>query len=251
MTRFIELTLLNDSKAEEVIRQLNTVSVDSVKRVMKWTSGDGRLANRCKVTVVIGNQTHEWHVEGSYETITGLLSYAGDSMAKNCIRCGKPLTEPERKQAGVDLGSDCQGEQVLGSVPEQCRICLMCHCRKHARVLATLVSRSVDGLEWFECANHGPTENIAGAIRVSSEPIQHWIHRNLEKPAPSVNKASDHIEPGALCCKCHKEPATFATRLVTRDDTMPFDALLWGGATCWDCAKTMARRLDIGPAGET
>ena len=66
-----------------------------------------------------------------------------------------------------------------------------------------------------------------------------------------VNKASDHIEPGALCCKCHKEPATFATRLVTRDDTMPFDALLWGGATCWDCAKTMARRLDIGPAGET
>lgn len=35
------------------------------------------------------------------------------------------------------------------------------------------------------------------------------------------------------------------TRLVARDDTMPEDALLWGGATCWKCPRELAKVLDV------
>ncbi len=58
-----------------------------------------------------------------------------------------------------------------------------------------------------------------------------------------VNKASDHIQSGALCSKCKKCPATVATRLVARDDTMAADGILWGGGTCWGCANELGKML--------
>lgn len=56
-------------------------------------------------------------------------------------------------------------------------------------------------------------------------------------------KPSDHIFPGALCCICKVDDAKVLTRLVARDDDMPADGILWGAATCWDCANMLARSL--------
>jgi hypothetical protein len=61
---------------------------------------------------------------------------------------------------------------------QEARLCLMCHYHGK-RVVSTLVSRDSSGFEWFECVDHGPTDNVARLVRVSSEPISEWISRIL------------------------------------------------------------------------
>lgn len=60
-----------------------------------------------------------------------------------------------------------------------------------------------------------------------------------------MGKPSDHIMPGATCVCCRTRSATFLTRLVTRDDSMEQDALLFGAPTCYPCAQKLARLLDV------
>lgn len=40
---------------------------------------------------------------------------------------------------------------------------------------AVAVAADATGLEWFECANHGPRDNRAGVERVSLTPIEKWF----------------------------------------------------------------------------
>jgi len=61
-----------------------------------------------------------------------------------------------------------------------------------------------------------------------------------------MSKASDHIVPGTLCICCRVRPATYLTRLVTRDDSMEQDALLYGAPTCYPCAEKLAQILRLG-----
>jgi hypothetical protein len=56
-----------------------------------------------------------------------------------------------------------------------------------------------------------------------------------------MGKPSDHITPGALCTCCRRRPATTLARFVARTDELPQDALLWGAATCWECAEALSR----------
>lgn len=52
-------------------------------------------------------------------------------------------------------------------------------------------------------------------------------------------KPSDHIVKGAKCCVCNEAPATVLSRFVAADDNSAGDAMLWAGATCWECARTL------------
>jgi hypothetical protein len=46
------------------------------------------------------------------------------------------------------------------------------HCGAPARFVA-----SAGSLSWFECGEHGPTENLAAVIRDKLEPIDAWRAR--------------------------------------------------------------------------
>jgi len=45
-----------------------------------------------------------------------------------------------------------------------------------AQVAATHVARDDSGLEWFECGNHEPDDNVAGTMRISLIPLEVWYH---------------------------------------------------------------------------
>lgn len=64
-----------------------------------------------------------------------------------------------------------------------------------------------------------------------------------------IGKASSHIVAGAKCYSCQRAPATVLTRLVAADDDTPGNAMLWAGATCWDCAHELARLLNVSLLG--
>ncbi len=55
--------------------------------------------------------------------------------------------------------------------------CLMCQ-RREKRVTANTVATAADGVQWFECGAHEPTDNIAGTTRVHSESIETWRARH-------------------------------------------------------------------------
>lgn len=40
---------------------------------------------------------------------------------------------------------------------------------------AAFVAADDVGLEWFECGEHGPADNLAGVDRVSLTPIDQWF----------------------------------------------------------------------------
>lgn len=55
--------------------------------------------------------------------------------------------------------------------------CLMCqHRGKHA--IADQVATDAHGLQWFECKDHEPTDNIAENTRISREEIGAWRARH-------------------------------------------------------------------------
>jgi hypothetical protein len=57
------------------------------------------------------------------------------------------------------------------------RLCTVCLGRDR-RVPATQIAAGADGLQWFECDDHGPEDNLAEQCRVSLEPIAAWFARN-------------------------------------------------------------------------
>lgn len=69
-------------------------------------------------------------------------------------------------------------EALDRTAERQSRLCLMCYCRGKRDVVSTMVSRDATGLEWFECEAHGPIDNLAGVVRVSSQPINDWLVAN-------------------------------------------------------------------------
>jgi hypothetical protein len=58
--------------------------------------------------------------------------------------------------------------------------CLMCQTRAE-RVDAEMVATAADGLQWFECGEHEPSDNIAGVVRTRLESIADWRAANLAR----------------------------------------------------------------------
>jgi hypothetical protein len=48
------------------------------------------------------------------------------------------------------------------------------------RVKATLIVGDRDGIQWFECGNHDPFDNLAETERITSEDLGKWKER-IEK----------------------------------------------------------------------
>jgi hypothetical protein len=83
------------------------------------------------------------------------------------------LTEPPTRH-GV------YGETPVVAEPRWCNACRARHSLKKP---ALFVARDAEGLEWFECSDHDPTDNLAETVRVVLEPIADWFDR-LELPLP-------------------------------------------------------------------
>jgi len=68
-------------------------------------------------------------------------------------------------------------------------------CVAHSKPVPALnVATAADGLQWFECGAHDATDNVAGAVRVESEPLESWraraaLRRQLEGPQFALNAA--------------------------------------------------------------
>jgi hypothetical protein len=71
---------------------------------------------------------------------------------------------------------------------ERQRPCTVCLARGERRP-ASFVAGSVDGLEWFECGQHEPTDNLASSARTSLTPIAQWFARH-GLPLPGAGEAS-------------------------------------------------------------
>lgn len=52
-----------------------------------------------------------------------------------------------------------------------CTVCLSHDKRVDARFVAT----ATDGMQWYECGEHEPHDNVAGATRASLTPIDEWF----------------------------------------------------------------------------
>jgi hypothetical protein len=58
------------------------------------------------------------------------------------------------------------------------RTCLQCLTARKQRVVSTMVATDADGLQWFECEDHEPTDNLAATTRIHREPIADWLARH-------------------------------------------------------------------------
>lgn len=54
-----------------------------------------------------------------------------------------------------------------------CTVCL----RHRTQVAARFVAKDAEGMEWYECGEHEPDDNVAGVVRVSLTPIDEWFAR--------------------------------------------------------------------------
>lgn len=54
-----------------------------------------------------------------------------------------------------------------------CTICGLAN--PSPRVSATAVATAADGMQWFECDLHGPTDHPCGFARVASTPLSEWL----------------------------------------------------------------------------
>lgn len=59
------------------------------------------------------------------------------------------------------------------SHPINCTTCL----GRGVRRVATHVAADPRGLEWYECDEHEPTDNIAGTVRTGRVAIADWFRR--------------------------------------------------------------------------
>jgi len=56
-------------------------------------------------------------------------------------------------------------------------MCTVCVAQSK-RIPALNVATDADGLQWFECGAHEATDNVAGVLRVESEPLEAWRARH-------------------------------------------------------------------------
>jgi hypothetical protein len=100
---------------------------------------------------------------------------------------------------------DPSGEAIAS--PRSCTVCLARDIRRPA----THVARDAAGLEWFECGDHAPTDNLTETRRLALEPIADWFDRH-ERPLPAGvyrGPASDR-EPWASIIATGELPFTAA-----------------------------------------
>jgi hypothetical protein len=55
------------------------------------------------------------------------------------------------------------------------RKCTVCTWKGSPQVLALYVATCAEGLQWFECDAHSPTDNVNQKIRVRLDPIDSWF----------------------------------------------------------------------------
>jgi hypothetical protein len=64
-------------------------------------------------------------------------------------------------------------------------------------VEAVHVATDAEGLQWLECADHEPTDNIAETKRADLMPIEQWFNENgipwgdvpdLDEPVPKTER---------------------------------------------------------------
>lgn len=55
------------------------------------------------------------------------------------------------------------------------RRCNTCAMNGKPPVEATFVAQDATGLQWFECDDHGPMDNVGEVERVSRTPIREWF----------------------------------------------------------------------------
>ena len=58
---------------------------------------------------------------------------------------------------------------------EEQRTCLQCLFTRNVRIPSTHIASDAEGLQWFECSNHEPTDNVAGVTRVQLQPLNDWL----------------------------------------------------------------------------
>lgn len=63
------------------------------------------------------------------------------------------------------------------------RLCTTCLARNR-RAVAAFVAGAPGGLEWYECAEHGPTDNNLEARRAGRVPIAEWFRRLPVEASP-------------------------------------------------------------------
>ena len=85
----------------------------------------------------------------------------------------------------------------------EARSCTTCLARDRRRT-ARYVARDSDGLEWFECGEHDPTDNVAETVRVAREPLAAWIDRIGAAPT-RTDFVSEAIQ--SACAKLGISPA--------------------------------------------
>jgi hypothetical protein len=60
------------------------------------------------------------------------------------------------------------------------RICTSCQPKTVPAKFVASAAEVIPGhpMQWFECGEHEPTDNLAGELRVSLEPIEDWFKRH-------------------------------------------------------------------------
>lgn len=76
------------------------------------------------------------------------------------------------------------------------RACTTCLARE-LRKPAEFVAADSTGLMWFECGEHGETDNVAGVLRTRQEPLEAFFRSigipldqldELEEPGPPTQR---------------------------------------------------------------
>jgi len=93
---------------------------------------------------------------------------------KRCDSCGFERSEHRSSPACAGFSESRRPYEppAIDDHPS-CTACLA----QSKRVAARLVATAADGLQWFECGAHEATDNVAGVVRVESEPLEAWRAR--------------------------------------------------------------------------
>jgi hypothetical protein len=58
---------------------------------------------------------------------------------------------------------------------EEMRLCLQCFYTAGKRLPSTHIAAASNGMQWFECPNHEPTDNPGGFTRITLQPLNDWL----------------------------------------------------------------------------
>ena len=120
--------------------------------------------------------------------------------------------------------------------PRSCTVCLA----RDVRRPATHVASDAEGLEWYECGRHDPTDTVTETVRVALEPIGNWLARprdavashatDILRDAFAEAKAIDRrLQPckhDLACRRCGKSVGEIAIARAEADADPEFDRIL-------------------------